>query len=455
MKQRRWVAALLFLLFQAMSLLPGTPPGLAQEQGPIYSIKVDGIITTMSGLYVQRALRQAEASNATALIIELGSEGAVLRQMRPLAGKLAEAEVPVVVYVSPQGTRSGAAGAFLLSAAHISAMSPNTSFGTPFQLARVEQALTEQTQNLVLDSVTTQLRKWNKERGRSAAWVDRAIREGVILTNEQASATTPPSIDLVAQDMAELLILLEGRSVELENGQRHQLHTLGREPITLAPSLWERFLLMLTNPTIVFMLLVMGFVALYAELVQPGIGIFAGLSAVLLLAALVGLIVLPIRLISLAGLALAFALIALDIFVPTHGGLTVIGLGLLVVSALTLIDTTQAPEVYIALWAIALVVLAVASVAALVIWLIINLRRRQVTTGEEGLVGRVAEVRKRLDPEGLVFVEGALWRAICEDGAVEQGEWVRVVATRDLRLFVKQIEPETRFSTSKEEQFQP
>ncbi|NJN67739.1 MAG: nodulation protein NfeD [Chloroflexaceae bacterium] len=412
----------------------------AQEYGKIYRVEVEGIVTTMTVEYLKRALRVAEASKATALILHLSNGGAVLRDIRPFATRLAEAEVPVVVYVGPEGTEAGAAGAFFLSAAHFAAMAPETSFGTPVPLADVEQLLTNQTRELVLDSVSEQLREWNTRRGRSAGWVDRAVRQGVILTNEQAMAATPPAIDIVARDMDELLTLLEGRVVQLASGSTVHLHTMGRQTVLLPPSPWERFLLLLADPTVVFLLLVMSFVALYAELTQPGVGVFAGLGVVLFLGSLVGLVVLPIRWISLVGLCLAFALMAADLFVPTHGGLTVTGLVLMMVSALTLIDAAQAPRVFIALWAILLVALVVASVAAVMIWLILHLRSHPVSTGEEGMIGQLAEVRKRLAPDGLVFIEGALWRAVCENGEAEVGEWVRIVTVHHLRLVVQRVE---------------
>ncbi|NJO06645.1 MAG: nodulation protein NfeD [Chloroflexaceae bacterium] len=398
-------------------------------------------MTANPGELLRAALRLAEASDATALIIQLASEGAVLRSIRPLAVEVAEAEVPVVVYVAPSGTASGAAGAFLLSAAHIAAMAPDTSFGTPAPLAEVDAVLSEQTRELVLASVADQLRGWNEDRGRSTAWIDQAVREGVIRTNNQAFATEPPAVDLVARDIEELLVLLEGRTVELANGNEVQLNTLGRTPDLIEPNVWEQFLLLLANPTVAFLLIVMGGVAIYAELVTPGIGIAAGLGAVLLLGALVGFIVLPIRIVSLAGLILAFTLITTDLYTPTHGTLTVIGLVLLVVSAMTLIDTAQAPNVFIALWAIVVVVMVIGAFVAAGIWLVMRIRHQPVTTGREGMIGRLAEVRQRLDPDGMVFVDGALWRAISDNGAVELGEWVRIRAIHELRLVVSPLEP--------------
>jgi membrane-bound serine protease (ClpP class) len=430
---------LLWLGLVVASLLQ-PPSTQAQERGPIYTVDLQGIITGVEVDYMRRALQQAKASDATALIIQLGSEGAVLRSVRSFASELAEAEVPVVVYVAPPGTQSGSAGAFFLSAADIAAMARDTSFGTPVPLADVDQTLSEQTQELVLDSVVQQLRDWNEAQGRNADWVDAAVRSGVIRTNEQAIATEPPAIDLIARDMDELLTLLEGRTVELPGGEEVQLQTLGRSTTPIAPTLWEQFLMLLADPTVAFLLLVLGCIAVYAELATPGTGIAAGMGVVLLIGALVGFLILPIRWISLLGLLVAFAIIAADIYLPTHGGLTVAGLVLLVVSSMTLIDAAQAPNVFVALWAIAVVVLAGAAFVGGIVWLILRTRNTPIATGQEGLIGRLAEVRKALDPEGFVFVEGALWRAVSEDGTIEPKEWVRIAAVHDLRLVVRRID---------------
>jgi membrane-bound serine protease (ClpP class) len=347
-----------------------------------------------------------------------------------------------VVYVTPPGTQSGSAGAFFLSAADVAAMAPDTSFGTPVPLADVDETLSEQTQELVLDSVVQQLRDWNAAQNRNTDWIDAAVRNGVIRTNEQAIATEPPTIDVIARDMDELLTLLEGRTVELAGGEEVQLQALGRSTTPIEPTLWEQFLMLLADPTVAFLLLVLGCIAVYAELATPGTGIAAGIGVVLLIGALVGFLILPIRWISLLGLLLAFAIIAADIYLPTHGGLTVAGLVLLVVSSMTLIDAAQAPNVFVALWAIAVVVLAGAAFVGVIVWLIVRTRNTPIATGQEGLIGRLAEVRKALDPEGFVFVEGALWRAVSEDGTIEPKEWVRIAAVHDLRLVVRRIDTE-------------
>jgi membrane-bound serine protease (ClpP class) len=431
------MSGLFFALALFVHVLLSPPTLYGQAQGPLYLAEIDGVVTNYSLGYLRRTLREAEASNASALIIRLGSSGAVLEALRPFASELAAATIPVVVYVAPGGTNSGAAGAFLLSAAHVAAMAPNTSFGSAVPLTRVDSILTEQTRELALQASAEQLNEWNNERGRDTAWVERAVREGVILNNEQASSSSPPAIDLVARDLAELTTLLEGRAITLANGEQRIISSLGRTPQLLQPGIWEGILLALANPTVAFMLLVMAAMAGYAELVSPTVGILGGIGFVLLIGALIGLAVLPIRWWGLGLLLLAFALLAADLFTPSHGGLTVVGLVLLITGALNLFDSDQAPGAQVAGWSVALVGVSVSAFAGLGLVLALRAAQRPVTMGQESMVGRVAEVRKRLDPEGMVFVEGALWRAVAEDDVIDVGELVEVTAVHELRLFVR------------------
>jgi membrane-bound serine protease (ClpP class) len=436
--------AALYALLAVLALAPLilAPRAGAQGRGPIYTVNVDEVVSRYTVGYLRRALQEAEAARAEALVIRLGTGGAVLRDVRALAAELAAARVPVVVFVAPQGVRSGAAGTWLLSAAHIAAMAPDTSFGVAGPLVELDPSLSEATAELLRAETIDQLDGWLEAGGRSVAWVEQAVRQGAVLNNEQASALEPPAVNLVARSLDDLLVGLEGRVVTLADGEQRTLATLGRAPQPLAPTLWEQVLMLLASPTIAFLLLVMAGVAIYAELATPTVGVLAGIGAVLLIGALIGLAALPVRWLAVTGLVLAFALIGADLFFPSHGALTVVGLVVLVASALGLFDSAQAPGVSVALWAVAVVAALVGAFAALGIYLAVRTRNTPVATGQEGLVGRLAEVRKRLDPEGFVFVEGALWRAISEDGDVEQGEWVRVTGVYALRLTVRRLAAE-------------
>lgn len=427
-------AALLLLLW------PAGRTTAQQSGGPLYLVEVQGIVTAPTLDYLRRAVQVAEASGADALIISFSSSGGVLRDVRIFAAEMARARVPIVVYVAPRGTQAGPAGALFVTAAHVSALAPDTSFGSPFPLAMVDEALSQQTRDLLLDNASAQMRAWNEARGRNTDWIDRAVREGVILNNQQAINLNPPAVDLVAADRQELLTLLEGRIITLSDGRTVRITSLGRAPAPIEPTLFESLRLALTNPTLAFALLVLGALAIYLELASPGVGFFAGLGLVLLLAAAAGLLALPVQLWALALMILGLLLIGAEFVAPSHGGLMITGLAFLGIGGGNLIDMTQAPGASVAWWALVIVIGGIAATAALGLMLALRSRSRPATTGREGLVGQLAEVRQRLDPRGMVFVEGALWQAISEAGAVEVGDWVRVVAVHNLQLIVRPLE---------------
>lgn len=420
-------------------------PARAQDaSGPLYTAEVRGTITSVTTGYLEYALRVAESSDATALVIVLSSSGGVLRDVRPLAAKLADASVPVVVYVEPEGTDVGAPGTLLLSAAHVSAMAPGTRFGSPYPLTRVDSALSDQTRSLVLDSVVDQLRRWNGARGRNTRWIDQAVGEGVVFTNEQAIGLQPPAIDMVVSSREQLLTVLEGRAVQLADGRTALLSTLGRTPTPIEPTLWQSLRLLLAEPTVVFALLVLGALGIYLELATPGTTVFAGVGLLMLAGAAAGLVVLPIQPLGLLLIVGGLLLVGAEFLVTAHGGFALAGLVVLVLGALNLIDPLQAPGVSIAGWAIGLLAGGLGLCVSLAAVLAVRARRLPAATGVEALVGRVAEVRQRLDPEGMVFVEGALWRAVSEGAPVEAGDWVRITAMHNLRLIVQPVDPDER-----------
>ncbi len=414
---------------------------VAQPVRPLYMVEYDGVLSSYAAGYIRRALREAEAANAQALIVQLTPQGAVVTEVRALAREIAEARVPVIIYISPAGHDAGAAGVWLLAAAHIAAMAPDSQFGTATPLFVPTTGMSDPTQDLLLEEQLRQFEVWGTARQRNVSWAEQALRSGFIATAGQAIAANPPIIDIVARDLTELLQRLEGRVVTLSDGNQVTLSTLGVRPRVIEVNLVEAVLLILANPTVVFLLLIMAGLAFYAEFLSPTVGILAGLGVLLLAGAIIGMIALPVQWLSVLGILIAFGLVAADLFVPSHGALTVIGVGIMIASSLTLFDAAQAPGVTVALWAIVLVAMLIALFAIGGLWLALRSRNRPVVTGQEVLIGRLAEVRKRLDPEGMVFVEGALWRAVCENGVAEEGEYVRVTGIYALRLTVRRIDP--------------
>jgi membrane-bound serine protease (ClpP class) len=417
-------------------------PHGAQAQNPahIYYVVAERGLTIPAVSLVRRSLREAEAANATALVIEVRGGGS-LSSAWPLARELAAAEVPVVTYIAPRGGRSGPIGTLLVSAAHVATMAPGATIGFAEPLIDIPAGFSTATQQLVVEDAVKQLTVWAQARGHNADWVEQAARSGAIITAEQAQSLDPPVIDVVATD-EELLTGLQGRRVTLSNGEIRTLDTLGARVQRVEPTVWEALGQILALPSVAFVLFVLGGMALYLELANPGVGVPGIAGAILVIAALIGFALGEVRPLAVLLLAAGLVVVGLEHLVLSHGGLTLAGLILLVLGALYLVDPARTPGLGVSYLVIGGVALMLAGVAAALVALAVRVRVHKPVTGRDALLGQIAEVRQPIAPEGLVFVNGALWSAWTDEGPFAPGDFVEVVEVEGLRLYVRAVKPE-------------
>ncbi len=427
-------------LWVAYVLFASGSSGQGQVVGPVYYVTVDYGLTYPASEMVRRGLREAEAANATTLIVQFQGGGS-LPVAWPLARELAAARVPVVTYVAPQGVKSGPVGTLLLAAGHIAAMAPGSSVGFAQPLVDVPAGFSSATRQLVVDDTVEQVTEWARQRGRNADWFEQAVRSGAIIDAASARELDPPAIELVVtQD--ELLTSLQGRQVTLQNGEARTLQTLGAQVRSIGPTLWEGLGQLLALPTVAFVLFVLGGIAVYFELANPGIGIPGVAGGVLIVAALTGFVLAEVRPLAVVLLALGLVLLGLEHVLMTHGGLTLAGLVVIVFGALYLVDPARTPGLGISYGVVAGTAASLLAAALGLVVMAVRVRGRKPVTGRETLVGQVAEVRRTIAPEGLVFVNGALWSAWSDEGPFEVGDLVEVAGMEGLRLYVRALEQE-------------
>jgi membrane-bound serine protease (ClpP class) len=432
----RWQGCLLLAVF-AVSLC-GQLGVAAQSRARVYEVDlVHGVTPPAAGL-VRRAVHEATAANAAALIVKVEGGGTVLRTAWTLARDLNAAAVPIVVYVGPGLVAGGPAATLLLAASDVAVMAPGATAGFAEPLATTPEGFTLQTQRLLVDDVAHDLTGWQQAHGRNTEWVDRAARVGAITDAEGARALNPPLIDAIATD-DELLVAIQGRKVLAADGTAHTLDVLGASTTVVAPTTLEWLTQLLAIPTIAFVLFVLGVIAIYLELASPGASVPGVAGVALVIAALYGFFQTDVRPLAVVLLTAGLILAGLEHIVMAHGGLTLGGIILLVLGALLLVDPTRTPGMSVAPLAIVgtsgLLVLAVVGMVALAL----RVHRREPATGPAALIGQIAEVRRSIDPEGLVFVAGALWQAWSDDGPLAEGELVEVAAIDDLRLYVRRF----------------
>lgn len=434
---RRWA----FGVLVAAILMGFTGPAALQEGPKVYLLTVDGAITATISDYIARGIRQAEEDGAEAVVIQLNTPGGDLNSTTRIMERLENARVPVIVHVWPRGGMAASAGTLILLAAHGAAMAPRTTIGAahPVTAPGAEGTVSPEMMEKVVNVMVEHAALFAQRRGQAAVeWAERAIRESATAGPEEALELGV--IDLIAADMDELLRGFDGRTVTLGNGAVVTFHTASATVQNLPPSPIERLLQVLINPNVAFILLTIGVQAILIELSSPG-GWVAGFIGVLCLAlAAYALGVLPFNWLGLVLLGTAIVLFILDIKAPTHGALTAAGTVTFIAGALILFNAPFSPYGQISLPLVIVVGILTALFFAFVVAKALQAQKPRSVTGREGLVGRTGVARSRLDPEGWVLAAGELWRAVAEEGPVEEGERVEVVRVEGFRLYVRRQE---------------
>jgi len=432
--------ALLALALAAVAPLP-VGGAAAPPAGPprVLRIDVDGVIAPATARYIARAVRQAEQERAEALLIRLDTPGGLLKSMDDITKAMLNAGVPLIVWVGPEGARAASAGVWVTYAAHIAAMAPATRIGAAHPVG-VGQGQGEQDRTLmekVTNDAVASLQAIARRRGRNAAWAERAVRQSVSATADEAVRLDV--VDLVAPTVDHLLRRVHGRTVETALGPR-RLRTADARVVAVGMDVTEQFLSLLSDPNVGFILLNIGIVGILAELYNPGAilpGVVGGIALILGLASFA---ILEVNVAGLLLIALAVLLFIADIKVPGHGVLTVGGVVAFIFGAILLTER-QAPFLRISLQLIVAVALAMAAFSLFALGAGLRAQRRAPAMVGLEVVGQVGVARSDLAPAGTVHVAGEEWSAVAVDGTIPAGQRVRVVGREGLRLYV---EPETR-----------
>jgi len=399
----------------------------------VHRITVDGIISPSTARFIVRAVGEAEAERAEALIILLDTPGGLLKSTDDITKAILNARVPVVVYVAPRGARAASAGVFITYASHIAAMAPATHLGAATPVSVGEQQRDQTLMTKVTNDAVANIRAMARRRGRNADWGEKAVRLAVSITEEEALKLNV--INLVAEDFGDLLRKLEGRAVETDRGPA-KLRTTRARVVERGMDVTERFLGLLSDPNIGFILMNIGILGVMVELYNPGAilpGVVGGIALILGLASFA---ILQVNAAGLMLIAFAMLLFIADVKVPGHGVLTVGGVIAFVFGAILLTER-QAPVLQISLRLILTVAVLLAGFFLFAVSAGIRAQKAAPRSGSESLIGAVGVARSRLDPEGMVHVQGEMWTATAVGGPIDDGQPVRVVAVDGLRVRVK------------------
>lgn len=405
---------------------------LAQGRPRVDVLTFQGPVTPILVSYIERGIQQAERDGAVALVLQLDTPGGSVELTGQITRRMRNADVPIIVYVTPNGAHAGSAGTFITLAAHVAAMAPGTRIGAASPVGEQGQDLDETIRRKITQDLIADLENMTRRRGPAATeWAKRAVEEAEVATAEEALELGV--IDIIAVDLQDLLRQLDGRAVEVK-GRTVVLQTADAEIKEIPLGALENFLNTITNPAIAAILLTLGLNAILFELSNPG-GYVAGIiGAVALLLAFYALGALDANWTGLGFIVLAFVLFVLDIKAPTHGVLTLGGIASFVIGAAILFNV---PDVEVPWPTIIALALATAGFFAFAIAKAISAQRLQPATGFEGLLGQTAYARSELNPSGTVFLKGELWQAIAEDPPIPAGAEVIVMRRQGMRLIVR------------------
>ena len=423
--------ALVVALLAALSMTLVVPAVSSAAPAPVATIEIEGVISPVTLRLVGLAIDRAQAEKAQALIIQLDTPGGLERSMRAIVQRMMNAEVPVVVYVAPTGARAASAGVFITMAAHVAAMAPATNIGAASPVAMGGNADKTMMKKVENDAAAF-IRTVATERGRNADWAEKAVRDAVAITERDALKLKV--IDLIADSVPDLLEKIDGRTIKLPKGTV-TLATKGAPVRPIEIGFRDRFLNIITDPNVAYVLMMLGMLGLFFELSNPGVilpGVIGGISLILAFFAFQSL---PINYAGLLLILFGIVLLIAEIKIVSHGVLAIGGIVSMSLGSLMLFD---APEVgfRVSWWVIGPTVAATAGLFLFVVAAGVRALGRPPTTGAEGLVGRTATVRERLGPEGQVMVSGEIWRAVAEGEPLEPGAQVRIIAVDGLTLKV-------------------
>lgn len=459
----------------ALAILAAAWFAAAQER-PVPSIvpvlRVSGPISPASADYIARGLKKAERERAPVLVLQIDTPGGLDSSTRQIVKDILASKVPVLAWVAPGGARAASAGAYIVYASHVAAMAPGTNLGaaTPVQMgglpgtpspgapdkpapppapdskARAPKEPTEvlrsgadaMTRKIVNDSAAY-LRSLAHMRGRNVEWADSAVRNGVSLSAQEAQSQRV--VDFIAADQADLLRQAHGRTVQMSDGVYRTVDSRGRGTVLMAPDWRSRLLGIITDPSVAYLLLLLGIYGIYFELTTPGFGVPGVAGSISLLLGMFALQMLPVSYAGVALIVLGFSMLVAEAWLPSFGALGIGGTIAFVIGSVMLIDT-DTPGFGIPRGLIATVALVNALFVLVVVRLALKARKRPVLGGSEELPGMRGEILEAGAQGAWMRLRGERWRVISEL-PLQRGQRVRVAGRTGLVLRVEPIEAES------------
>ncbi|MDA0987821.1 MAG: nodulation protein NfeD [Chloroflexi bacterium] len=432
----------LMLGLSVLALVGGLAGAALGQSRHAVLIDIDDAINPVTAGFLDRAVDKAEEDGAELIVVRLDTPGGLLSSTRDMVAKLLEARVPPVVYVAPGGAHAASAGTFITAAANVAVMAPGTNIGAASPVGAGGAGLPETIKSKVMEDAAALMRDIATERGRNVEKLEATVLDATAYSSQEAVELNV--VDFIADDLEELLQKLDGMTVETAAGSL-TLATDGLEIRRLELSFVERFLLVLSDPNISFILLSIGGLGIMVELFNPGLVVPGVVGIICILLAFLVLGNLPVNWAGVAFILLAMALLFLEVQVAGFG---ILGAGAIisfVIGGLLLFDRFGAPSPTAPSMAVSLWVLL--PTTAILLggggWFVMTMVRSRQIVGDsthETVIGQVGTVASDLAPRGTVQLISELWSTVSDDGEViTAGERVEVVGLEGLTLRVVKV----------------
>lgn len=408
------------------------------QQPVVFVITIDGSINPSTSDFIRKSIDEAKKNNAECLVINLNTPGGLLKSTRYIITDILTSPVPVIVYVSPSGSQAASAGVFITLASNIAVMAPGTNIGASHPVSGDGSKMDSTMMQKVTNDAAAFIRSISEKRKRNVKWSEDAVRNSVSITENEALRDSV--IDLIANDLNDLIAKVNGREVETSLGKK-VLNTVNPIIIKYEESWFQKFLGIISDPNIAYILMMIGMSGIMLELYNPGSILPGVVGAICILLGLYGLHTLPINYAGAGLILLAIILFIAEIKVTSFGLLTVAGVISLFIGSMMLIDPTSPLEesVDISMNVIITTVIIITGVFIMIGMLVLKAHKRKAMTGESGMLGEFGEVFIDIvNGTGTVKVMGEIWKAVSNEN-IPKGQKVKIVEVKDLTIKVEKV----------------
>jgi len=425
---------LLLILFSSIVLLLSTTFSEEQKK-TVLVIKVGGIINPVAAEFIGKSIHKADTIHAEALVIEIDTPGGLDTSMRSIVKDILSSPVPVITFIYPSGARAASAGVFIAMASNVAAMAPGTNIGAAHPVSvgeKMDETMSEKASNDAAAYIRT-LAERNK---RNASWAENAVRKSISAT--ETEALEDHIIDVISKDTDALLKDVDGKKVSTISGEK-KLRTAYAIIVREEMGVRYRILDFISDPSVAYMLMLLGFYGLFFEFTNPG-SVFPGVAgAIFLILAFYSFQTLPVNYAGLLLIILALILFILEVKIISHGVLAIGGIISMLIGSLMLFESPE-PFLKLSIYVILPAVITTALFFIVTVRLAYRASRRIPVTGSEGLVGLEGRAATDITKEGgMVRVRGEIWSADSNE-ILQKGAAVVVSSISGLKIKVKKKE---------------